>query len=331
MALLPSRPPLAELGAQLGWDPLPLTLEEARHYSQDLTGFPGSQDLTGFQKPVRSQPDRDVAIEIRGLCFGYGSNGQGAVDALRDIDLTVHKGEFVAVMGPNGAGKTTLLKQCIGLLKPGRGRVKVMGMDTRATPVEQLAQRVGYVPQNPNALLFADTVAEELAFTRRAHGLPSSDDSDLIATLGLTGMEQRYPRDLSTGERQRVALGAVLIGNPELILLDEPTRGLDYVQKEALVAFLQEQRRRGRTVVLATHDVELVAQCAERIILMGNGEITLDGPVREVMSRSPAFASQINRLFRDPRYLTVKDVLADVPPHGPRPSRGVWSVAKGDT
>jgi len=332
---------------------------------------------------------KEPALEIDGLRFAYNS-----MQALRGIDLTIQKGEFVALMGCNGVGKSTLLKQCIGLLKPDKGRVRVLGLDTRSTPVEELSHHVGYVPQNPNALLFADTVAEELAFTRRAQGMPPSDDEPLLRALGLAGMRRAtlwaeprpeqdegpqgfalrgepsgepfgyrrlsdcYPRDLSTGERQRVALAAVLVGDPEIIFLDEPTRGLDYSQKAALVSFLEAQRQRGRTIVVVTHDVELVAQCAERVVLMEDGKIVVDGPVREVMSavepfglsptlsgtkgrrvkpfgespqanplvvqpkvahasrppgrrtrRPQLFASQINRLFRDPRYLTVQDVV----------------------
>jgi len=144
----------------------------------------------------------------------------------------------------------------------------------------------------------------------RVQGLaPSGDDASLLETLGLAGMGGRYPRDLSAGERQRVALAAVLVGDPELILLDEPTRGLDYEQKTALVSFLQGLRGAHKTVVVVTHDVELVAQCAERVVLLGDGEVVVDGPVREVMSGSQVFASQINKLFRDPRFLTVEDVV----------------------
>ena len=255
---------------------------------------------------VTERHAKGPAIEVKGVRFSY--NGW---ETLKGIDLRVERGEFVAVMGRNGAGKSTLLKQCIGLLKPREGRVQVLGQDTRRCTVEELARQVGYVPQNPNALLFADTIAGELAFTRRAQEISTGDgDGPLLETLGLAGMEDRYPRDLSVGERQRVALAAVLVGDPELILLDEPTRGLDYAQKASLVSFLLAQKAHGRTVVVVTHDVELVAQCAERVVLMGDGEIVVDGPVREVMSGSQVFASQINKLFRDPRFLTVEDVVA---------------------
>ena len=310
LADIPLVPPLVELGKQLGWSPLPLTIKEARRFAR-LHEHPARDKGQDPQRPTadaESCAENDVAdptIEIKRLRFSY--NGQ---QTLRGIDLTIHSGEFVAIVGRNGAGKTTLLKQCIGLLKPDDGQVRILGMNTAQTPVERLARRVGYVPQNPNALLFADTIAQELAFTRHAQGMPADDDTALLDTLGLSGMRDRYPRDLSAGERQRVALASVLVSDPDLILLDEPTRGLDYEQKASLIRFLQAQNQSGKTVVVVTHDVEMVAQCAERVILMGDGEIVLDGPVREVMTASQVFSSQINKLFRDTRYLTVQDVVA---------------------
>jgi energy-coupling factor transporter ATP-binding protein EcfA2 len=307
---VPLVPPLIELGRRLGWSPLPLTIRDARRKIRGIgelgIGELGRGSRIGQQpRGNSSSTDSRPAIEVQGVRFSY--NGS---ETLKGIDLRVERGEFVALMGRNGAGKSTLLKQCIGLLKPREGRVQVLGWDTQRCTVEELARQVGYVPQNPNALLFADTIAAELAFTRRAQQISAGDgDGPLLETLGLAGMEARYPRDLSAGERQRVALAAVLVGDPELILLDEPTRGLDYEQKASLVSFLLAQKAQGRTVVVVTHDVELVAQCAERVVLMGDGDIIVDGPVREVMSGSQVFASQINKLFRDPRFLTVEDVV----------------------
>jgi energy-coupling factor transporter ATP-binding protein EcfA2 len=310
---VPLVPPLIELGRRLGWSPLPLTIRDARRRVRAGQGRLGiGESGSGLRsarevgKTIVGAPGESVpAIEVKGVRFSY--NGS---ETLRGIDLRVERGEFVAVMGRNGAGKSTLLKQCIGLLKPREGRVQVLGQDTQRSTVEELARQIGYVPQNPNALLFAETVAGELAFTRRAQGIPLGDrDGPLLETLGLAGMEGRYPRDLSAGERQRVAIAAVLVGDPELILLDEPTRGLDYENKTSLLSFLRALKAQGRTVVVVTHDVELVAQCAERVVLMGDGEIVVDGPVREVMTGSQVFASQINKLFRDPRFLTVEDVI----------------------
>jgi ABC-type multidrug transport system ATPase subunit len=246
----------------------------------------------------------------------------------------VGRGELVALMGRNGSGKTTLLKQIVGLLHPQRGRVELWGQDTRRLGTEAIVRRVGYVPQNPNALLFADTLRDELDFTRRSHGLPPGGYDELLRTLRLEQYINAYPRDLSAGERQRAALAAILVADPEVILLDEPTRGLDVHQKQALGDFLMRLRDGGRSVIIATHDVELVARCADRVVILGEGQVVVDGPAREVMTDSLVFSSQMNKLFRDdrgfdmpwfryafgystqaatqPKFLTVEDVLEAV-------------------
>ena len=166
-------------------------------------------------------------------------------------------------------------------------------------------------------LLFSDTLAKELAFTRRGHGLPVNPAADraLLDRLGIGELTERDPRDLSGGEQQRAALAAILVTDPEIILLDEPTRGLDYAQKRSLATLLLEMKALGHTVIMATHDVELAAACADRVLLMAEGEIVVDGPAREVMSDSQVFSSQINKLFRDPRFLVVEDVLREEARH----------------
>jgi len=298
MARVPLTPPLVTLGKALGWEPLPLTIKEARRFARQFQ-VPGCK----FQvEPETQNSELETSIEVQDVWFSY--NGH---DALRGVNLTIRAGEFVAVMGRNGSGKTTLLKHLVGLLKPRQGRVAVVGIDTRRASLDELVAHVGYVPQNPNALLFADTVREELDFTRRNHHLPSVDYGPLLRTLGLEDFADHYPRDLSVGERQRAALASILVADPEVILLDEPTRGLDYRQKEALAAFLHAQKREGRTVIMATHDVELVASCADRVIILGEGQVVVDGPVRQVMTDSQVFASQVNKLFRDARFLTVEE------------------------
>jgi energy-coupling factor transport system ATP-binding protein len=178
--------------------------------------------------------------------------------------------------------------------------------------MDALIRYVGYVPQHPGSLLFSATLAQELAFTRRSHRMPPDPEGDqaLLARLGLDHAAGRDPRDLSGGEQQRAALATILVAEPQVILLDEPTRGLDYVQKRSLTDLLVNMKREGRTIVMATHDVELAAACADRVVLMGDGQVVVDGPAREVMSDSQVFASQINKLFRDPNYLVVEDVFA---------------------
>ncbi|NLF10832.1 MAG: energy-coupling factor ABC transporter ATP-binding protein [Anaerolineaceae bacterium] len=313
-------PPLITLAKALGWSPLPLTIKEGRRFvGREARATQGESVLPAAAPPAAEAAPAAV-ISVSSLGFSY--NGHPALDG---VSLSVRQGEFVALMGRNGSGKTTLLKQLVGLLRPQRGEVEIVdprsrqAFNTRQAAVEEIIGVVGYVPQNPNALLLNDTVGQELDFTRRGHRLPPADNGLLLDTLGLAAHAEDYPRDLSVGERQRVALASILVAEPQILLLDEPTRGLDYGQKEALVGFLQAEKARGRTIIMATHDVELVAGCADRVVLLGDGQVVVDGPARQVMSESLVFASQINKLYRDPALLTVKDVLAR---HGLPPASG---------
>ncbi len=305
-------PPVVRLGRALDWQPLPLTIKDGRPFATDLlrsidqehpitvkSGLPKDRDSSG--RPEALSPPVIIAD---GVWYRY--NG---TEALRGVSLEVQRGELVALMGRNGSGKSTLLKNMVGLLRPQRGKIRILDHDMREASLTEVTRRVGFVPQNPGRLLFNETLAEELAFTCRAHQMPTTDTGPLLDRLKLTGLARAYPRDLSAGERQRAALAAILVARPELLLLDEPTRGLDYVNKEQLTALLNDLRAGGVTVVMATHDVELVAGCADRVVILGEGQLVVDGPVREVMTESMIFASQINKLLRDDRFLTVEDVL----------------------
>jgi energy-coupling factor transport system ATP-binding protein len=299
-------PPLITLAKALGWSPLPLTIKEGRRFVDRAAIGTAPRAAAG---PAAAASASVISVDR----LGFSYNGHPALDG---VSLDVRQGEFVALMGRNGSGKTTLLKQLVGLLRPQHGEVEIMDprshqpLNTRRAAVEEIIEVVGYVPQNPNALLFNDTVRQELDFTRRGHRLPPGDHGALLDTLGLAGHAEDYPRDLSVGERQRVALASILVAEPQILLLDEPTRGLDYEQKAALAGFLKAEKARGRTIIMATHDVELVAGCADRVVLLGDGQVVVDGPARQVMGESLVFASQINKLYRDPALLTVEDVLA---------------------
>jgi energy-coupling factor transport system ATP-binding protein len=319
MAAIDLNPPLAALGKAKGWQPLPLTVKQARRFlprgdgSLAVERSAAAESATlaaGAADPAGRQPSGAAPVAVaEGVSFSY--SGLAALDG---VTLALHPGEVVALMGRNGSGKSTLLKLLAGLLRPDRGSVRLAlagqgSLDTRKASLEDIVRVAGYVPQNPGALLFKDTVLEELAFTRQGHNLPPDPAADqgLLARLGLAGYEERYPRDLSSGQRQRVALAAILVAQPLLLLLDEPTRGLDYAQKAALTDILLEQSRQGCAVLLATHDVELAARCSSRVVLLGDGQVVIDGPTRQVMTGSLVFASQINKLYRDPRYLVVED------------------------
>ncbi|MCP4426480.1 MAG: ABC transporter ATP-binding protein [Chloroflexi bacterium] len=273
----------------------------------------------------KSKVENGQALKVDNLRFAY--NGR---PTLNGINLAVHAGETVAVMGRNGAGKSTLLKCVMGLLA-GEGEVAVNGRSTHNRHVADISREIAYLPQNPDDLLFAETVADELAITLRNHGMvsgipipdtriengsgipipepPHNGIGALLGELGLAEMAGAYPRDLSVGQRQRTALGAVAITRPKLLLLDEPTRGLDYAAKQALVNIWKQWLADGMGLLLVTHDVELVAQIADRVLIMSQGEIIAKGQTADVLSASPLFAPQISRLFPNSGWLTVEDAM----------------------
>jgi energy-coupling factor transport system ATP-binding protein len=223
-------------------------------------------------------------IEVQDVYFTYPSG----VEALRGISLTIQDGEFVAIIGENGAGKTTLVKHFNGLLKPTKGKVLIDGIETTKVSVATLARKVGFVFQNPDHQLFCETVEEEVAFALRNFGF-SEDVIEKRVTwalnlLGLSQYRKTSPFMLSGGEKKRVALASVLAWNPKILILDEPTIGQDYQQKEKLRQFIMQLRTQDKTVIIVTHDVEFVAECNPRVLLMRNGKIVADGEARQVLT-----------------------------------------------
>ncbi|MGQ9501967.1 MAG: ABC transporter ATP-binding protein [Anaerolineae bacterium] len=294
-------PPLVMLAKLLNWQPLPLTTKEGLHFSRTLL-----QRLPPAP-PATASPRRGMAgLALRRVWVRYDQQL-----VLRDISMEVRRGEILVLMGRNGSGKTTLLKTLVGLVRPESGQVWVDGRDVTGEDVATICRRVGYLPQEADALLFADTVRQELGITLRNHGLLVEDEAIVgwLNRLGLASYAERYPRDLSVGERQRVALGAISITQPIALLLDEPTRGLDYAAKEALSTMLRAWRDAGMAILLVTHDVEFAARTADQVALMSQGEIIAIGSPAEVMGSSPLFAPQMARLFPGRGWLTVEESL----------------------
>jgi energy-coupling factor transport system ATP-binding protein len=292
-------PPVVALGKALGWTPLPLTIKEGRAFAARLPLPPG----TPRAAPSRRSGSR---LHIRDLHFAYDGR-----EVLHGIDLQIAPGELVVLMGRNGSGKTTLLKCVVGLLRPKHGEIVLDGHPITGRHPAEICRHVGYLPQEPDAMLFADSVLEELRVTLRNHGLqdtPPFPPAALLARLGLEEVADSYPRDLSVGQRQRVALGAVTVTRPGLLLLDEPTRGLDYQLKRQLIALLREWQAEGVSVLLVTHDVELAALAADRVVILSDGCVIADD-APQVLAASPLFAPQVARLFPGTGWLTVDDAL----------------------
>ncbi len=257
-------------------------------------------------------------IEANDVYFSYPSG----VEALKGVSLKIADGEFVAIMGQNGAGKTTLVKHFNGLLKPTRGKVLVDGTDTTKTSVAKLARSVGFVFQNPDHQLFSETVEEEIAFALRNFGFKEDVTEKRITwalnLLSLSQYRKTSPFMLSGGERKRVALASVLAWDPKMLILDEPTIGQDYEQKEKLRQFILQMRTQDKTIIMVTHDVEFVAECNPRVLLMLEGEITADGEAQKILTdtetleKASIVPPQIAQIFLRLPELGLKENVIDV-------------------
>lgn len=307
-AHLPYLPPLLALGQQLGWQPLPLTVAEARARlraagSSRLDATPalrsGSSALPETEAPV---------LAVHDLHYAYAG-----IPVLRGVDLTLPAGKVTALLGQNGAGKTTLLKCIVGLLSPRQGHVALDGRDLAGQSVAARCRQIAYLPQNPDDLLFADTVHEELLITLRNHQMKPSDapvpPTELLARLGLAAAADAYPRDLSVGQRQRVAFGAVAVMQPRLLLLDEPTRGLDMSAKRQLLDLCRTWLAAGAALLLVTHDVEFTAEVADQVLILEEGRIAAAGSPARVLPQYPLFAPQMVQLFPDQGWLTAAQAV----------------------
>ena len=314
----PFAPPLVDLARTLGWQPLPLTLKAARRFLASTTlpvppaAPPAPSSARWWRSAQRHEHAAPTLLEISGLRVQLGGR-----EVVHNVELNLKRGEVVALMGRNGSGKTTVLRSIMGLAKHVRGEIRLGGRAIGQMPTEERGQHIGYVPQDPRTLLFHPTVREELRWTLTRFGTEHSDGVPLdqrvdavLALLGLEHLAAMHPRDISAGEQQRVALATVLVREVAVLLLDEPTRGLDYLNKNRLTQSLQDLSRSGHAVLLVTHDVELVAVCADRVVLMGDGEVVTAGPTRTLLRESLIFSSQIGKLF--PRYgwLTADEARA---------------------
>jgi len=292
LADAPVAPAVVRLGRLAGWTPLPLSVRDARRAVPPLSLAPRSVTPPQVTGPVVASAER--------LSARYGD-----LVALREVSLSLRTGEVVALMGRNGAGKTTLFAHLVGLRKPYAGRVVVDGRDPHGR--RDLARVVGLVPQDPGRLLYAETVADECRQADRDAGLAPGATAAVLDRIAPDLPRDRHPSDLSEGQRLALALAVVLGGEPPVVLLDEPTRGLDYAAKARLVPILRDLAARGHAVVLSTHDVELAAEVADRTVVLAEGEVVADGPTREVVRQSPAFAPQVNKVLGG-GWLTVAEV-----------------------
>ena len=287
LATSPVVPPLVELGRAAGWDPLPLTVRDARRLASSLALPPPT-----VAAPAAALP----GVVVSGLTVVHGRT-----IAVREASLTLSQGRVTALMGRNGSGKSSLLWAMQGSGPRRSGTVTVGDMDPVALKPAERRAVVGLLPQQAADLLYLETVDEECA----AGGPDTRTMLEALAP-GIPG--DQHPRDLSEGQRLALALSLVLAGGPSVVLLDEPTRGLDYRAKRVLADALRSLAAGGRTVLVSTHDVEFTALAADEVVVLAEGEVVSAGPVRRVMAESPAFAPQVTKVLGPP-WLRVDEVV----------------------
>lgn len=285
----PIAPAVVRLARLAGWSPLPLSVRDARRHAQSLReeiALAPSSAVAGL--PLQQERSIDVVdVEVR-----YGDT-----PAIAHVNLSASPSEVVAIMGRNGAGKSSLLGALAGARHLSRGSVHIDGVAPQSLRGQQLVRSVGMVPQEPMDLLTYTSVERECVQADNDAGVTKGHTAQLLKALAPEVSAHEHPRDLSEGQRLALALAIVLAGKPRVIVLDEPTRGLDYAMKARLASHLRVLAAAGHTVVLATHDVELVADVATRVVVLAEGLVVADGGVAEIVLASPVFAPQVAKVL----------------------------------
>lgn len=291
------QPPVVRLGHALGWEPVPLSVRAARRHAASLRSL-------AFSPPPRRLGGDDLART------SDASVRYGRTEALRDVDVSLRSGQVTALMGRNGAGKSTLMNVLAGSRNPDSGRVQVDGRDPSAMPGPELVAHIAYVPQDPTDLFYTDSVQAECAAadhdTGQSPGSALARLEDLVDTVD----PSTHPRDLSAGQQLALALAIQLAATAHIVLLDEPTRGLDYPGKVAFAGWLDRLAEAGCSILVATHDVEFVAIVGDRVIVLADGEVVTDADVRTALTSSPAFAPQVQKVLSPLPVLTVEEACA---------------------
>lgn len=310
LAESPLAPPVIELGRLAEWEPLPRSIRDARRRAGGLRERLGARAPERAGTPERRARNAESpapVLSARSLRVQYG-----AVNALKGVDLALHAGEVAAVMGRNGSGKSSLLWALQGRGARTGGTV-LLGIQDAAVDPKTLApdeaiRHIALVPQNPSDLLYLDSVLNECRAADRGIGAVPGTTAELLDRLAPGIPPDRHPRDLSEGERLALVLAVQLVGRPRVLLLDEPTRGLDYAAKRRFSGILKELAASGVAILLSSHDVEFVAGAADRVLVLAGGELIVDGRTLEVLTASPSLAPQVARILRPLPLLTVDAV-----------------------
>ncbi len=289
-------PPLAALARRLGWETVPASVREARRRVH-------AEHLTIQDPSDREQPDTPAALTASRLTVSYGD-----VTAVAGVDLSLDKGTVSVLMGRNGAGKSSLLWAFAGPT-PSTGELAIDGEDPRELPAPQARRIVSLVPQTATDLLYLPTVAAELQQADKEADAAPGTAREWLRKLGADYPDTSDPRDLSEGQRLALVLAIQLTAAPKVLLLDEPTRGLDYTMKSHLAGIVEDLAADGMTVLVSTHDVEFAALVGDRVLVMADGEIIADDPTRLALTASPTYAPQVAKVFAPVPVMIASEVV----------------------
>jgi energy-coupling factor transport system ATP-binding protein len=300
MASTTSVPPIVELAQRLHWPSMPLTVREARHAASGIR-----ERLAVATPPLRLLPQSPTTI----IAVERATVRYGTFTALHDVSFSVQAGEVCALMGRNGSGKSTLLRLLSGALAADSGTVRVGDLDPAELRGREIPTHIGVVPQQPADLLLGLRVSQECRDADRDAGIPPGTTRALLAILAPDIDDDAHPRDLSEGQRLCLALAIVLAPEPTALLLDEPTRGLDYAGKARLIGILQRAAHAGAAVMVATHDVEFAADLAHTVLVIADGDVVVHDEAVRVLTTSPLFSPQVSKVLAPQHWMTVDDVV----------------------
>ena len=291
-------PPIVKVAKKLNLAKVPLSVRELKRIASNW-------QISKSRNNPNLAATGTTLVDVQDLSFSINEK-----QILKSINLQINSGEVLALMGRNGAGKSSLLRAISGQISQFSGEVKVDRKNPSKLVGLELVNLIGFVPQEPADLFYGNSVQQECTMVDRDNKLAIGTTEKTLRRLGDRISLNLHPRDLSEGQKLILAISIVLATKPKILILDEPTRGLDYQAKETLVEILRSLAQNGTTIILATHDVELVAEFATRVLVLAEGELISDGPTIDVLTASPAFAPQMSKVFSNQNWLTVNDVIA---------------------
>jgi energy-coupling factor transport system ATP-binding protein len=301
----PIAPPIVHLARALGLKEIGVSVRDMRRMTSEI------RDKEYAHAHITLSEIGDPVIHVRDLSVTYDGKS-----ALNSVSASIFTNEIVAIMGRNGAGKSSLLKSLAGIADVSNGAVNVSGLNPQNLKGKERRTSIGFIPQEPSDLLYGQSVQIECEQADKDNEMPSGTTAQILHQLVPGVSANTHPRDLSEGQRLGLALSIVLSSNPGVLILDEPTRGLDYQAKKELTKILIEfAKATNKCVVLATHDVELVAELATRVMFLADGDIVADGSTLDVLLSSPAFAPQVSKVMSPQPWLKVSDVVAAIEAH----------------